>query len=141
MCQKRVCVAHYSATGGTAVRESSGLKPKNKNYKILVYLLFHSCWLRVRNKSFRIRIHKTDFPSTGTILKKKFSFIRSHDFFRADNKDALALRQLVADSALTDTLEWLEREGDVAIFDATNTTRLVPVQFILYFILSYVWYR
>ena len=70
MCQKRVCVAHYSATGGTAVRESSGLKPKNKNYKILVYLLFHSCWLRVRNKSFRIRIHKTDFPSPGTIKKK-----------------------------------------------------------------------
>jgi hypothetical protein len=32
---------------------------------------------------------------------------------------------MVADSALTDTLEWLEREGDVAIFDATNTTRCI----------------
>ncbi len=35
----------------------------------------------------------------------------------------MALRTAVADAALRDTLEWLEREGDVAIFDATNTTR------------------
>jgi hypothetical protein len=48
---------------------------------------------------------------------------RSHDFFRAENKEAMALRTAVADAALRDTLNWLEHEGDVAIFDATNTTR------------------
>ena len=35
----------------------------------------------------------------------------------------MALRTAVADAALKDTLEYLDREGDVAIFDATNTTR------------------
>ncbi len=51
---------------------------------------------------------------------------RSHDFFRAENKEAMALRTAVADAALRDTLNWLEHEGDVAIFDATNTTRYIP---------------
>ena len=36
----------------------------------------------------------------------------------------MALRTAVADAVLKDTLAYLEKkEGDVAIFDATNTTR------------------
>ena len=48
---------------------------------------------------------------------------RNHEFFRAENKEALALRTAVADSALNDLLKFLREEGDIAIFDATNTTR------------------
>ena len=33
------------------------------------------------------------------------------------------VRLAVADAAMKDTLQWLESEGDVAIFDATNSTR------------------
>merc|ERR1712106_238779 len=35
----------------------------------------------------------------------------------------MALRTAVADAALKDTMDYLDQEGDVAIFDATNTTR------------------
>ena len=35
----------------------------------------------------------------------------------------MTLRTAVADAALKDTLDYLDQEGDVAIFDATNTTR------------------
>ena len=35
----------------------------------------------------------------------------------------MALRVAVADAALQDTLRWVQEGGDVAIFDATNTTR------------------
>ena len=48
---------------------------------------------------------------------------RNHEFFRAENKEALALRTAVADAALNDTLKFLREEGEIAIFDATNTTR------------------
>ena len=50
-------------------------------------------------------------------------FLRKHDFFRAENTEAMALRVAVADQALQDTLRWVQEGGDVAIFDATNTTR------------------
>jgi len=51
------------------------------------------------------------------------AFLRKHDFFRAENTEAMALRVAVADQALQDTLRWVQEGGDVAIFDATNTTR------------------
>jgi len=35
----------------------------------------------------------------------------------------MALRTAVSDAALQDTINYLDKEGDVAIFDATNTTR------------------
>ena len=52
-----------------------------------------------------------------------FVIFRNHEFFRHDNADALALRIAVADTALNDTLKFLREDGDVGIFDATNTTR------------------
>ena len=56
-------------------------------------------------------------------LCKYFLLFRNHEFFRHDNTDALALRIAVADTALNDTLKFLREDGDVGIFDATNTTR------------------
>ena len=50
-------------------------------------------------------------------------FFRNHEFFRPENADAMALRTAVADTVMKDSLAYLEKEGDVAIFDATNTTR------------------
>lgn len=48
---------------------------------------------------------------------------KSHDFFRADNVEAMAIRSKCALDALDDMCQWLETEGEVAVFDATNTTR------------------
>lgn len=48
---------------------------------------------------------------------------KSHDFFRADNEEAMAIRNACANQALTDSCEWLlSGQGSVAVFDATNST-------------------
>ena len=62
----------------------------------------------------------TELITYGEFKQKYF---RNHEFFRPDNTDALALRTAVADAALQDTLGFLRQDGDVGIFDATNTTR------------------
>ena len=66
--------------------------------------------------------------TTGICLKcqnsisQPYIYLRDHDFFRQDNSEAMAVRSSAAISALNDTIEWLKVEGEVAIFDATNTT-------------------
>ena len=47
---------------------------------------------------------------------------KSHDFFRPDNQQAMALRTQCALEALQDVIGWLESGGEVAVFDATNST-------------------
>lgn len=39
----------------------------------------------------------------------------SHEFFRADNKEAMAIRQQCALDALHDVCEWLVKGGEVAV--------------------------
>jgi len=47
-----------------------------------------------------------------------------HDFFSPDNEASKALRRELAMSALDDAIEWLQVQGgQIAIYDATNTTR------------------
>ncbi|KAL7750674.1 Fructose-2,6-bisphosphatase [Sorochytrium milnesiophthora] len=45
------------------------------------------------------------------------------DFFDPANKEAVALRNEAASLAIQDMVEWLQKGGEVAIYDATNTTR------------------
>ncbi|CAF4045269.1 unnamed protein product [Rotaria sordida] len=45
------------------------------------------------------------------------------EFFDPDNAEAVAIRNQCAQSALQDMCNFLQNEGEVAIFDATNTTR------------------
>ncbi|XP_075158989.1 6-phosphofructo-2-kinase/fructose-2,6-biphosphatase [Haematobia irritans] len=48
---------------------------------------------------------------------------KSHEFFRADNEEAMAIRNRCANQALQDSCEWLlSGQGSVAVFDATNST-------------------
>lgn len=48
---------------------------------------------------------------------------KSHEFFRADNEEAMAIRNRCANQALHDSCEWLlSGLGSVAVFDATNST-------------------
>lgn len=48
---------------------------------------------------------------------------KSHEFFRADNEEAMAIRNRCANHALHDSCEWLlSGLGSVAVFDATNST-------------------
>ncbi|CAF2785074.1 unnamed protein product [Rotaria sp. Silwood2] len=45
------------------------------------------------------------------------------EFFDPDNTEAVAIRNQCAQKALEDMCNFLQNEGEVAIFDATNTTR------------------
>ena len=48
----------------------------------------------------------------------------SHEFFNTNNKQGMAIRQQVCEEGLADMFSWIEAgKGEVAVFDATNTTR------------------
>lgn len=48
---------------------------------------------------------------------------KSHEFFRADNEEAMAIRNRCANQALHDSCQWLlSGLGSIAVFDATNST-------------------
>ncbi|KAF1795238.1 Histidine phosphatase superfamily [Phytophthora cactorum] len=77
--------------------------------------------LPARGKSFVV--HKT--CATSSNLRRKLGKAgEDANFFSADNSDATRLREEMAMDALDDLLEWLETQGHVAVFDATNTTKL-----------------
>jgi hypothetical protein len=55
--------------------------------------------------------------------RRKVGGSEDAEFFDAGNKAAVARREELAWTVLTEVLEWLRGgEGDVGIFDATNTT-------------------
>ncbi|GMF65030.1 unnamed protein product [Phytophthora lilii] len=89
--------------------------------------------LPARGKSFVV--HKTlryiewmGFPTrmfnVGNLRRKLGKAGEDAKFFSADNSDATRLREEMAMEALDELLEWLETQGHVAVFDATNTTKL-----------------
>jgi len=89
-----------------------GMPARGKTYigtKLARYLK----WCGLNTKVFNV----------GEYRRQATTAYRNHDFFRHDNTDALALRIAVADTALSDTMEFLKEDGDVGILDATNTTR------------------
>ena len=70
--------------------------------------------------------HKTRTFNAGNQRRKMLEgkVEMESDFFDADNKEAAALRERMANMALDSAFEWFRKEdGRFAIFDATNTTR------------------
>ncbi|XP_065083339.1 6-phosphofructo-2-kinase/fructose-2,6-bisphosphatase isoform X3 [Ochlerotatus camptorhynchus] len=89
-----------------------GLPARGKTY-ISKKLSRYLNWIGINTKVFNLgeyRRHATDA-------------YRSHEFFRPDNEVAMAIRQHCAEMALEDVCQWLENGGEVAVFDATNSTR------------------
>lgn len=58
----------------------------------------------------------------GEYRRHATSAYKSHEFFRPDNTEAMAIRTQCAVEALEDVTQWLETGGEVAVFDATNST-------------------
>ncbi|XP_065558084.1 6-phosphofructo-2-kinase/fructose-2,6-bisphosphatase-like isoform X2 [Artemia franciscana] len=88
-----------------------GLPARGKTY-IAKKLSRYLNWIGINTKVFNLgeyRRHTTDAYKT-------------HDFFRQDNEEAMAIRAKCCLDALTDVCNWLEEGGEVAVFDATNTT-------------------
>jgi len=89
-----------------------GLPARGKTY-IAKKLARYLNWVGITTRVFNV----------GEYRRQATTLYRNHDFFRPTNTEAMSLRVAVADAALEDTLAWLDEEGEVAIFDATNTTR------------------
>lgn len=71
-------------------------------------------WQNMRTKTFNVGKYRRDLE--GAVESGRA------DFFDTQNKAAMAARTQAAVLALNDTFQFLDDGGDVAIFDATNTT-------------------
>ncbi|XP_056001487.1 6-phosphofructo-2-kinase/fructose-2,6-bisphosphatase 1-like isoform X6 [Ostrea edulis] len=90
-----------------------GLPARGKTYmskKLTRYLN----WIGIRTKAFNVGEYRREACT---------DIYCSHNFFRADNVEAEALRQKCALMAIDDACNFLQNGGEVAVLDATNTTR------------------
>lgn len=88
-----------------------GLPARGKTYiarKIARYL----SWLGHRTRVFNV----------GAYRRERLGSHLSHEFFDPDNPAGEDARRQMALAALDDMLAWLRAVGEVAIYDATNTT-------------------
>ncbi|XP_037554330.1 6-phosphofructo-2-kinase/fructose-2,6-bisphosphatase-like isoform X4 [Dermacentor silvarum] len=88
-----------------------GLPARGKTY-IAKKLTRYLNWIGIQTRVFNV----------GEYRRQATEAYKSHDFFRADNAEAMAIRSKCALDALEDMCKWLESEGEVAVYDATNTT-------------------
>ncbi|CAF3802177.1 unnamed protein product, partial [Rotaria sp. Silwood1] len=89
-----------------------GLPARGKTYmarKLARYL----SWIGIKTKVFNVGDYRRDAVKVYT----------GKEFFDPDNVEAVAIRNLCVQNALEDMCSFLQSEGEVAIFDATNTTR------------------
>ncbi|OQV16377.1 6-phosphofructo-2-kinase/fructose-2,6-bisphosphatase [Hypsibius exemplaris] len=90
-----------------------GLPARGKTY-IAKKLTRYLNWIGIKAKTFNL----------GEYRRQAVHGYQNHDFFREDNQEAMRIREQVAKEALCDAFRWFDKEGgDVAIYDATNTTR------------------
>ncbi|MDH5676383.1 MAG: 6-phosphofructo-2-kinase/fructose-2,6-bisphosphatase [Myxococcales bacterium] len=88
-----------------------GLPARGKSYtarKVARYLT----WLGYRTRVFNV----------GEYRRARFGAKVAHDFFDPENAHGREARRTAAMAALADLQQWLRRDGDVAIYDATNST-------------------
>ncbi|KAJ7383560.1 6-phosphofructo-2-kinase/fructose-2,6-bisphosphatase 2 [Desmophyllum pertusum] len=88
-----------------------GLPARGKTYmakKLGRYLN----WIGIKTKVFNV----------GEYRRRAVGSDKLHDFFRVDNTEAYKKRRQCAIACLEDVSKFLNRGGQVAIFDATNTT-------------------
>jgi broad specificity phosphatase PhoE/predicted kinase len=67
--------------------------------------------------------HNTRVFNVGAYRRERLGSHQQHSFFDPLNVEATAARRDVALAALDDSLAWLDATGEIAIYDATNSTR------------------
>ncbi|XP_056279198.1 6-phosphofructo-2-kinase/fructose-2,6-bisphosphatase 2-like isoform X2 [Pseudoliparis swirei] len=109
---KKCSWASYMTNSPTVI-VMIGLPARGKTYmskKLTRYLN----WIGVPTKVFNLGVYR----------REAVQAYKSYDFFRHDNKEAMEIRKQCALVALEDVKAYLEEEGgQIAVFDATNTTR------------------
>ncbi|XP_055947240.1 6-phosphofructo-2-kinase/fructose-2,6-bisphosphatase-like [Argiope bruennichi] len=88
-----------------------GLPARGKTY-IAKKLTHYLNWIGKVTRVFNV----------GEYRRQATEAYKNHSFFDPNNKEALAIRSKCALDALEDMCQWLEHEGEVAVYDATNTT-------------------
>jgi len=67
--------------------------------------------------------HRARVFNVGGYRRARLGAAQPASFFDPDNVEGRSARQQVGEEAIDDMLEWLDREGAVALYDATNTAR------------------
>lgn len=88
-----------------------GLPARGKTY-IAKKLCRYLTWIGMKTKVFNL----------GEYRRNSTNSYKSADFFRIDNEGAMKIRKQCALKALDDMYTWFDAEGEVAIYDGTNTT-------------------
>ncbi|CAB1315040.1 unnamed protein product [Coregonus sp. 'balchen'] len=106
--QRRVCMTNCPTLIVTV-----GLPARGKTY-ISKKLTRYLNWIGVPTKEFNV----------GQYRRECVKIYKSFEFFCPDNEEGLKIRRQCALTALNDVRQYLSVEGgQVAVFDATNTTR------------------
>ncbi|XP_030632311.1 6-phosphofructo-2-kinase/fructose-2,6-bisphosphatase 4a isoform X6 [Chanos chanos] len=106
--QRKVCMTNCPTLIVTV-----GLPARGKTY-ISKKLTRYLNWIGVPTKEFNVGQYRREFVK----------IYKSFEFFRPDNEEGLKIRKQCASAALNDVRQYLTDEGgQVAVFDATNTTR------------------
>ncbi|XP_064822305.1 6-phosphofructo-2-kinase/fructose-2,6-bisphosphatase 4-like [Oncorhynchus masou masou] len=106
--QRRVCMTNCPTLIVTV-----GLPARGKTY-ISKKLTRYLNWIGVPTKEFNV----------GQYRRECVKIYKSFEFFHPDNEEGLQIRRQCALTALNDVCQYLTVEGgQVAVFDATNTTR------------------
>ncbi|KAM8816344.1 6-phosphofructo-2-kinase/fructose-2,6-bisphosphatase 2 isoform 3-T5 [Rhynchonycteris naso] len=110
--EKKCSWASYMTNSPTLI-VMIGLPARGKTYvskKLTRYLN----WIGVPTKVFNLGVYRREAVKS----------YKSYDFFRHDNEEAMKIRRQCAVVALEDVKAYLtEESGQIAVFDATNTTR------------------
>jgi broad specificity phosphatase PhoE/predicted kinase len=67
--------------------------------------------------------HKTEVFNVGAYRRERLGSHQHHSFFDHHNEQGNAARMEMALSALEDLIDWMKEGGNIAIYDATNSTR------------------
>ncbi|KAM8831029.1 6-phosphofructo-2-kinase/fructose-2,6-bisphosphatase 1 [Synchiropus picturatus] len=90
-----------------------GLPARGKTY-ISKKLTRYLNWIGVSTKMFNV----------GQYRRQAVKTYKNFEFFKPDNEEAMRIRKECAAAALKDVATYFSKEkGQVAVFDATNTTR------------------
>ncbi|XP_007247770.3 6-phosphofructo-2-kinase/fructose-2,6-bisphosphatase 2 isoform X3 [Astyanax mexicanus] len=110
--EKKCSWASYMTNSPTLI-VMIGLPARGKTYmskKLTRYLN----WIGVPTKVFNLGVYRREAVRS----------YKSYDFFRHDNEEAMKIRKQCALVALQDVKVYFNEEGgQIAVFDATNTTR------------------
>ncbi|EUB63135.1 6-phosphofructo-2-kinase/fructose-2,6-biphosphatase [Echinococcus granulosus] len=99
-----------------------GLPARGKTYmarKLTRYLN----WIGINTRGKLLSLVFKSIVFNVGDYRRKATCLQGHDFFDDTNKEAANIRMKAAREALSDLTEWLKDDGEIAVFDATNTTR------------------